>query len=255
MKKIILSLLSVCVAIIAICQDVDFDKNTGLVKVDGKASFYLVKKNKNFLTYDLSLQNLNNEELAFLKSQEVADLPWDERGNKVGTFLKMTFINSTNTVNVFPDGFSGIKWVAKHLAKAKLIVDNAIDPKAERAFVLSYNGKLYREPVSPVNVIINNPSNSTNNSSMPAQIAVRENRIYNNDEVVGTFKKMVDANNILTVTIYKKDDSKIAVATHNENKEDEDWAITTNGKTNQILYNKQTPLEKLFKYFVDKGLL
>jgi hypothetical protein len=255
MRKIITLFVTFCFINIVTSQNVDIDKSTGLVKVDDKECFYLIKTNKTFLTTDFSLQNLNKEELAYLKSTDVNTLTWNERGNYKGMFLRMTFIATTNTVNVFPDAFDGIKQLAKRLAKAKLVVDNQIDPKAERMFVVSNNGKIFKEPV-PMQVIINNATPSA--AAVSANISVKGNNIYNNDELVGSFKKSVDSlTKNITVNIYNKDGSKVILAKRQGNIADADWdvvVIATN-KTNQVLYNENNPLEKLFKYLIEKNLL
>jgi len=255
MRKIITLLLAFCFINIVTSQNVDIDKSTGLVKIDNKECFYLIKTNKTFLTTDYSLQNLNKEELAYLKSTDVNTLPWNERGNYQGMFLKMTFIATTNTVNVFPDAFDGIKQLAKRLAKAKLVVDNQIDPKAERLFVVSNNGKIFKEP-APMQVIINNTSPSS--AAVSANISIKANNIYNNDEFVGSFKKSVDSlTNKITINIYNKDGARAIVAKRQGSIADADWdvVVVATNKTNQVLYNENNPLEKLFKYLVEKNLL
>jgi hypothetical protein len=256
MRKIILLLITFCFTNLIIAQSVDIDKSTGLVKVDDKDCFYLIKTNKTFLTTDFSLQNLNKEELAYLKSVDVNTLPWDERGNHQGQFLRMTFISTTNTLNIFPDAFDGIKQLAKRIAKAKLIVDNQIDPKAERIYVVSNNGKIFKEPTSPVQVVINNTT--PNAGTIAAKISIKANNIYNNDELVGTFKKTTDsATNVLYLSVYNKDGVKAIIAKRQNNVKDADWEITVaaTNKTNQVLYSEENPLEKLFKYLIEKSLL
>lgn len=258
MKKIVTLFVVFCFAGLLNAQDVDIDKSTGLVKVDNKDCFYLIKTNKTFLSTDYSLQNLNKEELAYLKSVDVNTLPWDERGNHQGLFIRMTFSETTNTVNIFPDAFDGIKQLAKRIAKAKLVVDNKIDPKAERMFVVSNNGKIFREPVAntPVQVVINNATPAATATS--AKISIKSSNIYNNDELVGTFKKNTDSTTkILTISVYNKDGVKTVIAKRQSNITDADWEITNaaTNKTNQVLYSEESSLEKLFKYLIEKGLL
>lgn len=256
MKKFLTLFVVFCLANTLFAQDVDIDKSTGLVKVDGKESFYLLKTNKTFLTTDFSLQNLNKEELAYLKSVEVNTLPWDERGNHQGLFLRMTFVATTNTVNIFPDAFDGIKQLAKRIAKAKLVVDNQIDPKAERLFVVSNNGKIFKEPVTaPVQVVINNSAPA---ATVAAKVSIKGSNIYNNDELVGTFKKSTDSvTNNLTLSVYNKDGVKTVIAKRQGNVKDADWEIVVvaTNKTNQVLYSDENPFEKLFKYLIEKSLL
>ncbi|MES2850711.1 MAG: hypothetical protein V4685_16750 [Bacteroidota bacterium] len=184
--------------------------------------------------------------------KKVEDLPWSERGSHIGTYFRLTFNETANTANIFPESFSVPKQMAKLIVNSHLLIDNKINPKSERAFILSNNGTINKEP-QPITVVVNTAS-ATNNT---ADILVKDNKIYNNSELIGSFKKSTDTNNITTISIYNKDDSKIADATHSDADANADWNLTTtaDGKTTQLLYNSSTPLEKLFKYLAEKGFL
>lgn len=258
MKKIITLFITCLIAVVSFSQDIEVDKNTGLVKVDGRDSFYLIKKNKGIMGWaDLSFQNLNKEELAYFTDKKTEDLPYNERGSHVGTFYKVTFTETGNTANIFPDAFSGIKAIAKKIINAGLIKDNQVNAKAERSFIISNDGKIFREPNDkPITVVVKTePAVNPAVQKAPADILIKENKIYNNSELAGSFKKLTDANNITTISVYNKDDSKIATATHNNADANADWNLSTmaDGKTTQLLYNNSTPLEKLFKYLAEKG--
>ncbi|UAY53485.1 hypothetical protein [Ferruginibacter albus] len=232
-------------------QDIDLDKNTGLVKVDGKDAFYLIKTHKVLLGYDLSLQNLAKQELAYFAMKKAEDLPYYERGTHTGAYFQVTFSETANSARIFPNSFAVVKAVAKEIVAGNLIKDEKIDPKAEKAFVVSHEGTLLNEPQTiQVNVNTNTPA-----TSKATEISIKTNSIYNNDELIGSFKQSVK-DNINTVSIYNKNDDKIAVATHPEGDADADWnvTVTSNNTVYQLLYNSSTPLEKLFKSLADKGL-
>jgi hypothetical protein len=236
-------------------QTVEVDKSTGLVKVDGTESFYLIKKNKILMSYDLSLQNLQNVELAYFLYKNPEELTYEERVRNPGAAFKITFIETGNTAIVFPDAFAGVKAIAKMIVNGNWIKEGKIEPKAERTFVVSHNGKLYKDPnVAPINVVVNNAATG---NKVSADIEIKGNNIYNSGELVGTFKKNTDENSLTTVSIYNKDETKIATATHKDNDAATDWNVTllADNKSTQILYNSATPLEKLFKYFVEKAHL
>lgn len=75
--------------------------------------------------------------------------------------------------------------------------------------------------------------------------------------MIGSFKKSTGADNITSISVYNKDDSKIATATHNDADPNADWELipAADNKSIQLLYNTTTPLEKLFKYLAEKGFL
>lgn len=255
MKKIFSLIAISFLCLVSFSQNVEVEKSSGLVKVGGQDAFYLIKKSKGLLGgADLSLQNLNKTELALFAVKDVSDLPYSQQGNHVGTFYKVTFPGTGNSANIFPDAFSGIKAIAKKIVDAGLVKENQIDPNAERQFVVSNDGKIFREPVT---VVVNTaPVANTNAPKAPADILIKENKIYNNSELIGSFKKSTDANNITTISVYNKDDSKVATATHNDADANADWNLSTtvDGKATQLLYNSSAPLEKLFKYLAEKGI-
>ena len=257
MLKIIFSVMAIFTMQAIIAQDVDVDKNSGLVKVDGKDAFYLIKKNKVLFNYDLSLQNLDKQELIYFAQKNVDELPYYLRSTHTGTYFFVTFSETANTAYLFPNSFSGMKTVAKQVISANLIKDQQIDPKAERAFVVSHDGNIIKEPET-IQVNVNTNANTNSNpsvSSQPADIAIKANNIYNNDERIGTFKQTVK-DSITTINIYNNNDDKIAIASHADYDANADWIVTVTADNNtyQILYNTSTPLEKLFKALVGKGL-
>jgi hypothetical protein len=255
MKIVCFILMAIVFNANVMAQTVEVDKNTGLVKVDGVDNFYLIKKNKILMSYDLSLQNLQNVELAYFLYKNPEELTYEERVRNQGSAFKITFIETGNTAIVFPDAFAGVKAIAKMIVNGNWIKEGKIEPKAERTFVVSHNGKLYKDPnTAPINVVVNNAATG---NKVSADIEVKGNNIYNSGELVGTFKKNTDENNLTTVSIYNKDETKIATATHKDNDAAADWNVIllADNKSTQILYNSATPLEKLFKYFVEKGHL
>ncbi len=255
MIKGLFTLSFICVTMMVSAQEVDVDKSTGLVKVNGVDSFYAVKKNKALFSFDISIQNKNKEELAFLKYFDVNTLPWEERANHSGLYYRITFSRSSNTVNVFP-GLSTLKSVAKVFVSNKLIVNDAIEPAAEKLFVVSNKGTLFQDPTpTPINVVINNPAGTnTNTPATTADILIKGFNIFNNSELIGFFKKNVSADSTLFINVYKKDENKVCTATHSLKAADADWDIHfSDNKVITLLYNPATPLEKLFKYLAEKG--
>jgi hypothetical protein len=258
MKRFIL-LTFICInTLVAFTQNIEVDKNSGLVKVDGQDAFYLIFKNKGILSLkEISVENLAKEELAFIKERKVEELPWDEREGKAGVFYQFTFSETGNTANIFPKGFSATKDISKAIVNAGLIKEGKMDPRSERNFVVSNNGTIFREPNKPVTVVVNNAPAGNTLPKAAVDISVKGNNIYNNSELIGSFKKSTEAANLTTLSIYNKDDLKIATATHNDADANADWNLTTfaDNKATQLLYNTAAPLEKLFKFLAEKGFL
>jgi hypothetical protein len=256
MKKIIVPVLcALLLCVTAHAQDIIVDKKSGLVKVDGKDAFYLVPTNKTFLSKDLRLENLNHKELAYIRTED------SNPSGRPGEGLTFTFSATGNYCDASDYvSFNTSKSLAKAIVAARLIENDAISEEAERKFIAMNKGTFLRNPNTPkpaeVNVTVNNgtaPGGAA--PAQPADILVKENRIYNNSELVGSFKKSSN-NGIDEVAVYAKDDSKIATAKHVAGDANADWdIILADGKKITVLYNATTPLEKLFKYLADKGLL
>ena len=121
-------------------QKVEVDKKTGLVTVDDKEAFYLTPKNKSFMQSDYALENLNHEELAYLKYEEV--VRYNSRGQKSTSDYLMVFTQSGN--QCYLTDFSVITGILKPLAKsiagANLVKDGKMAPNEEKKFLLLHNG-------------------------------------------------------------------------------------------------------------------
>jgi hypothetical protein len=259
MLKVLFSAIAMLTVQAIFAQNIDVDKNSGLVKIDGKDSFYLIKKNKILFNFDVSLQNLNKQELAYFAQKNVNELPDYLRvTHTAGTFYFVTFSETANTAYLFPISFSALKGLARQIVTGNLIKDQQIDQKAERAFVVSHDGNVMQEPQAiQVNVNTdNNPPAASTSAPVDITITVKENSIYDNDQLIGSFKESVK-DSLSTISVYNTSDVKIAIATHNDADANADWNVTvpSDNSTYQFLYNQSSPWEKLFKALVSKGLL
>jgi hypothetical protein len=254
--KSILSVLILSAAFVlpAHGQKVEVDKHTGLVKVDGKESFYLTEKNKSIMQSDFALENLDHKELAYLKNED--EVEYTSGGKKTSTRFLMVFTESGN--QCYLTGFNlitgYIKPIAKRIAGANLVQDGAVSDMEERKFIVLHNGTFVKEaaPQQAERTIVVNNTRPANNT--PAAISLRENKIYNNSELVGVFKRLVE-NGISTLSVYNSNDVLVCSATHEDGNENADWHIQYDGNTATILFNTAAPLEKLFAYLVEKGIL
>jgi len=79
--------------------------------------------------------------------------------------------------------------------------------------------------------------------------------VYKNGELVAFFKRVTE-NETTIIQIYNADENKIAEARH-QNNDNADWDIylINEQKKFVLLYNPEKPLERLFKYLVEKNYL
>lgn len=258
MKCLLLLHVALLSATVAIAQDLDIDKKTGLVSVDGKEAFYLTAKNKVLWQADYSLENLSHEELAYLKAEKSREWNSASGSYQDATWYSVTFSKSGNYCELRNYTSLNIrKSLAKDIAAARLVVNGNVSPEAEQKFVVMHNGTFLKSQnaAPPVVVNVNSAPSPAASGAKAASIALSGEKIYNNDVLVGTFRTAASAG-VTTVSVYGASDDKIATARHTDASED-DWevALATDGKSMQLRYYKETPLLKLFKALAERGYL
>lgn len=136
-------------------QKVTVDDDT--IKVDGHN--YAIIEKKSGLAFDFTIKSLDGKEQIFFKMLEYNDPQEVNSGNPKGrvTYFEVTFLNSGNKCEVMCPGTK--KGTAKIVVENALIKDNAVDPDAEKKFIL-INGTKYSERRKalerPDIIIINN---------------------------------------------------------------------------------------------------
>lgn len=243
MKKLLL-LLMLVLPMLAQAQDVDINKETNMVQVNGKDAFYLTPKNKQFLECDYSLENLSHQELAYLKL------------TKYGSSIcyNMVFTHSGNQCLLTGfNSFGILKHLAKVVAGANLVQNNVVSNEEERKFV-TLNGGTYMAPAPPPSTAPVADRSAERKNFAPAEIGIKGNKIYNNSEVAGIFKTQT-VDGVTTISVYNNNDVMVCKASHKDNNDNADWDVLIDGKAVTVLYNPGAPLEKLFKYLAEKGLL
>lgn len=146
MKKLLLAIALLLQLTPAIAQKIEVEKKTGLIIVDGTPSFYLTSRNRVLFSSDYALENLQHQELAYLKAlQQPTYSP--ASGNSTETYYNMTFSQSGNSCELHGfTSFSVIKSLGRSIAAARLIQNNQISREAERKFVMMYNGVFVQDP-------------------------------------------------------------------------------------------------------------
>jgi hypothetical protein len=256
MKHYLLTAFALLCAVQSFAQSVDVDKKTGLVTLDDKEAFYLAPKSVGMMDYDYSLQNLEHKELAYLKHTTGTRYHNNGSSSSTDDYL-MVFTKTGNQCTLTGFGLitGTIKPMAKMIAAANLVQNGAVSEEEERKFIIIHNGSFVRTaaPVQNEKVIVVNNDNARRNIP-PADISLKESSIYNNSEMVGVFKRTEEAG-ITTISVYNNTDALVCKATHPTDNPNADWTIVSDGRTATILYNSAAPLEKLFKYLVEKGIL
>ena len=204
---------------------------------------------------DYSLQNLDHKELAYLKHQ-TATRYRNGTSSEVTEYL-MVFTKTGNQCTL--TGFSLITGIIKPMAKmiagANLVQNGEVSEEEERKFITLNHGSFVKSaPTQPEKIMVVNTNDNAPRNSGPADISLKETNIYNNSEMVGVFKR-TEETGVTTISVYNNTDALVCKASHPSDNPTADWTIVSEGKTAAILYNTAAPLEKLFKYLVEKGIL
>jgi hypothetical protein len=149
--------------------------------------------------------------------------------------------------------------LAKTIVSANLVENNSISTASERKFVTMNNGTFFINPNSETkkdpNIVVNVNTDKTNNiqKSKSISLLLKNEKVYNNDELVGTYKS-IKTESKTTITIYNAQGEQVCFASH-PNNDNDDWDLDINGTKKKLLYNPNSPLEKLFTYFIEKEIL
>jgi hypothetical protein len=242
MKKILFLVVGFLVFTTRItAQDIDINKKTGLVKLNGEEAYYLKSTNKILFVGDFSLQNINGVELAYLKTEQIENTNDNLENIIVGMYLKytITFTQSGNKCNFYNiSAFNTRKALVKLFNKTGLIKNGLIDAEAEEKFITD-NGGVYNK---------NNSSDLAKPKS--GLISFNAEKIYENEAVIGNYTTTKN-NDTITVTVYNTANELVCNAIH-PFKDSVEWQITFyNNIIHKIEYNTSSPLEKLVSYLIE----
>jgi hypothetical protein len=257
MKKIgLISIVFLCVVqFCAIAQKINIDKD-GLVEVDGKNQFYLVKKNAVFGIGDFSWQNLNHEEIGFLKFGN-SNSP---NGSASNYLLVMTASASSAIISNF-SSLSYHKSLARTLFNSEMLrADGTVDHLKERTFVISYFGRFYEMPNAVNNHTDNTNSNSTLDpanhqpSNAAPSLILKNNKIFFNKKLLGTYAlKVVDKNTL--VTISNTETKEMIIANYTQGNDEWELQNKINNTNIKVFYNELEPLQDLIQYCIQEKIL
>jgi hypothetical protein len=182
MKKIILIFTAILFIANATAQKIKVGSGD-LISVDGVPSFYLIKKGVVLGYGNFILQDLNKNEIAFCKPEQVLPRyiqPYYNNNpgttNAVKYIFKVTFIESGNQAII--DNFTSMsnqKSLAREIAIANLFEDGKLSAKKERTFILSHNGVFNNVPV------VSNQNNGQNYNNNNGNGTQNGSQNYNNN--------------------------------------------------------------------------
>ena len=140
MKKILITTFIVLASTAGYAQKIEVDKDSGLITVDGRYYDKLIKQNapgQLVINKNFTIANLAGDELLyFVFTQEPERNRYGYETGKTLTYYTLNFINSGGIGK--RNGTMRAKGAAKLVVKNKLIIDNQINPAAEKKFLLKY---------------------------------------------------------------------------------------------------------------------
>jgi len=223
-----------------------YDKKTDIISADNvpfakmiRTPGDLIGLNKNY-----SIQNLEGEELVFLKFTMREHWDREEQKNVSTIWYEITFTQSGARASI-EKGMGMQKSGAMKLAfQNDLIKDGRIDPESEARFIHLFHGS-YPE---------------TTPYESHAKVVLNGNEILQEGNLIGKFlvktitsPEMIE---MIVLSIYSADGVKIAEAEAPTSNAVE-WAVLTlkDVKTYEFLYNAPHEKENLFDWLIDNDYL
>lgn len=223
-----------------------YDKKTDIISADNVPFAKMVRTpgdliglNKNY-----SIQNLEGEELVFLKYTLREHWDREEQKNVSTIWYEITFTQSGARASI-EKGLGMQKSGAMKLAfQNDLIKDGKIDPEAEARFIHLFHGSY--------------PTSAPYESH--AKVVLNGNEILQEGNLIGKFlvktitsPEMIE---MMVLSVYSADGVKIAEAEAPTTNAME-WAVVTlvDEKTYGFLYNAPNEKENLFDWLIDNNYL
>jgi hypothetical protein len=257
MKKKIYTIIIICLLlqIAAIAQTIKIAKD-GLVNVNGEDKFYLIKENAILGVGDFRWQNLNHQDLAFLKYTPNYYNTYNNRSSAAYTMV-MTQSGNSCIIDQF-NSLSMHKSIAKELYNSGMYSNGQIVDNMERTFIIAHYG-LYIS--RPNNATIAEPVISYNDEPKK-MLEVADAKsfditalIIKNSKIFYQQKKKAEyvsttVDNTTTLTFTNTDGKQSCIATYI--KGSDEWSIKNllTGQTEKILYNEAEPLQDLAQYCI-----
>jgi hypothetical protein len=98
-------------------------------------------------------------------------------------------------------------------------------------------------------------SQTKDGGSNSIRISIKDQKIFNNELPIGTYKKIIIDSELTSLVIYNVAKARVAEATYARG--DENWTIVTPVDQNKmyLVYSKEHSFELLFKFLIEKKYL
>lgn len=152
MKSIIL-IFVLRISSLTFAQEVEFNKKTNVVSINGVESFII--EDANFDSESI-VKDLSGKKLAIFAADSYSDPSEVTSGNPQGivTFMSVVFLTETiDKCEVPSEGIGLRKNLAKHLVENEIIKDGQLNPDAIKRYVAIY-GSEYSDRRKSINGII-----------------------------------------------------------------------------------------------------
>ncbi|RYZ20716.1 MAG: hypothetical protein EOO16_15720 [Chitinophagaceae bacterium] len=258
MNRFFLTVLALLSFALSYAQEVDVDRKSGLVTVNGREFCYIVPTGAGRVR-QFNVQNLQRQDLILVTENE--GKVFNSRSQAYeGDDYRMVFLGTHNwcTANSRGLTYNNYLRIARLLVDERLIQDNSVHPEAERLFVRKNQG-IFNTRIEPGKQPAQTESTSTASGAISGKSPVAHApasrlEVLQGDKylidgvVVGTFTRKGDA-----VQLYSANDVKVATAV----RKGDEWELHTpsDEKRVSLRYYEDKSIERLFRYLQEKNYL
>jgi hypothetical protein len=256
-------LMKYCTALLAIllmtagtlcAQNINVDRNTGLVTVNGNEYCYIVPTSKG-VVHQFNVQNLQHQDLIFVSENEGRQYNRETQTFE-GDDYRVVFLGTHNwcTANSSGIGLSNYQKITRMLLQARILQNDSVVPESERLFIRNNRGIFVTKIEAGTVPKAGAPQADRGKAGKPAPVVadyLKEDRYYRNDKLVGSFTRSNGQTEVLQ--FFGSDDVKVATAVRNG----DEWDITTtsDGRKVTLRYYSSNTVGRLFDYLLTKGYL
>jgi hypothetical protein len=255
MKKLFINIIIVVAYLpfISIAQTIKIAKD-GLVNVDGQDKFYLIKENAVLGVGDFKWQNLNHQDIGFIKFMPDNFNPYT---NRSGSAYQLVMTQSGNSclIDQF-NSFSFHKSLARELCNAGILNNGQVIADKERTFIIAHFGQYQPKVVYTNNNNSYNSQIETNNNTInPTESFNDDALVIKNNKIFYQQKKRVDYTSVVSekstiITFLNSNNIAINIATYIKGSDEWEIINVESNRTEKILYNELEPLHYLVKFCI-----
>jgi len=235
---------------------VTLEKETGLVKVNGKPQFFIERRNAVAWEADYAVEGLQREQIAYFKLQKGYHYSTNIHNHDQVQYYTLTFTHSGAHADIrdFMNSTTIIQSLANMLVKEKLVQNGRVNEAQEKRFIEANRGfstTTYGD--STQKELADNTKSEYD--TLTGAITMKEGFIYYNQQSIGTYQKTDIDTDLVLVQVYAPNRQKVAEVTHAMG--DNDWTIITvvDQDRKTLKYDADKPLETLFMYLLKKKYL